>query len=1817
PATLVYPATISDWTHITVVYQNRQPTLYVNGTYIKSGVVSQKSFVHAQPGDIGGMHYGFFDGQMDNVRVYNRAMTAPEVQSLAQSNTYNAPPSVTLTSPADGATQTAPVNISLGANAVDDGTIRKVEFFAGTTLIATKTEAPFIATWVNAASGTYSITAKATDDQGISATSAPASITVNPAIGSTVPPVGSRLITADIVALDQVFFYNRLGAFNPSGMIYALRRDVVPIDPNKGLTPGNVQLRADKRPRPIVLRMNVGDRLQVKFQNLLAPSPADDNQPHTRTAAVHVIGMQLVNGILDDGSNVGRNQSSLIQPGDTATYTLYAEREGNHLLYSSAATTGGEGDGGSLAMGLFGSVNVEAKGAEWYRSQMTAKELAYATTGRTAGNQPIINYDAVYPSGHPRAGQPVVKILNGNLEIMHSDLNAIITGPNKGCFTPTGACPAPGTNAADGTYRPNPTEPNRNQPFREFTVVYHDEIKAVQAFPQFEDPVLGHTLHSVRDGFAINYGTGGIGSEIIANRLGVGPMANCTECKYEDFFLSAWTVGDPAQIVDVPANTQNADGTIKLGAKATKVLYPDDPSNVHHSYLNDHVKMRVVHAGPKEHHVHHLHAHQWLRTPDSDNSSYLDSQALGPGYSFTTEITHGGSGNRNKTVGDSIFHCHFYPHFAQGMWELWRTHDVFEEGTKIAADGRPEAGARALPDGEIERGTPIPAIVPVPTIAMAPMPTATFKGYPFFVPGVAGHRPPHPPLDTVHDGGLARHVITGGRVTHHKEHLDKFSFEKARLDFDKTIEVAFAKPVDEKGTADELAAMDFHGQRTHASYTPSGATANFITNGLPRKTAANPRGSQPGAPLADPCIGDAGEPIGSLRTYKAANIQLDIKLNKAGWHFKQSRIGVLWEDVKPTLDGTRPPEPFFFRANTNDCIEFHHTNLVPHIYVQDDFQVRTPTDIMGQHIHLVKFDVLASDGAGNGFNYEDGTFAPGEVQERIHAIRAANGCVNGDARDGSFTCPTLKQHPSLGLAGKDEDGNGIDDWLGAQTTIQRWFADDVLNNAGKDRTLRTVFTHDHFGPSTHQQAGFYAGLVVEPRGSTWKHNETGVPFGTRADGGPTSWQAIITTNPTSESYREFLLEFADFQLAYRADGTPVNPPAKKEIGLPYLLETAPQCPGGAPRPCPEAVSADDPGTMSVNYRNEPLALRVLDNTDPNNLKQAEGEAGDLAHAYRSLTTRKNAPFNSTAPFYNTQPLTKDVRPGDPFTPLLRAYEDDNVQIRILVGGFEEGHNFGVHGIKWKFEPDDPNSGWRNNQMMGISEHYEFVVPKLPRKQDLTDGAVDYLYQPGAATDDQWNGLWGLMRAYKFNKTDLIELPNNTTKGKAISNQSDFKGVCPRTAPERFFDVTAISAQDGLPEGTLVYNARTNQGGRLHDPTAIIYVRSSDLDAYGKYVGSTVEPLILRANAGDCINVTLKNRLPGLVPDLDGFNTLPMIVEKFNANQVAPSNQVGLHPQAVFFDVSRSNGMNVGINPVQTIKPGETTTYQWYAGEMIIEIDPATGLPRGRAVPIEFGATNLVSSDPIKHSNKGAIGALIIEPQGATWIEDTNARAQATVTKTDGTTFREFVLLFQNDVNLRFGERFNKLGQPAAVPNTAEAEDPEDSGQKAFNYRTEPLWKRMGFEPNAHLEDTREVDFTNALSNKQVSGFSNDVYADKLGSTTTKTNNDPKTPVFTATAGTPVRFRVLMPAGHARNNVFQLHGHIWEEEPYTENSSKLGSNPLSEWKGSQFGIGPSSHFDMLLKNGAGGMFKVTGDYLFRTMQSFQFDGGLWGIFRVTQ
>jgi hypothetical protein len=108
----------------------------------------------------------------------------------------NSPPTVSLTSPASGATFTAPATISLAATASDpEGRMARVEFFSGTTRLATDTTSPYSYSWSGVAAGAYSLTAVAFDAEGNSTTSSAVTVTVNsnspPTVSLTSPASGA------------------------------------------------------------------------------------------------------------------------------------------------------------------------------------------------------------------------------------------------------------------------------------------------------------------------------------------------------------------------------------------------------------------------------------------------------------------------------------------------------------------------------------------------------------------------------------------------------------------------------------------------------------------------------------------------------------------------------------------------------------------------------------------------------------------------------------------------------------------------------------------------------------------------------------------------------------------------------------------------------------------------------------------------------------------------------------------------------------------------------------------------------------------------------------------------------------------------------------------------------------------------------------------------------------------------------------------------------------------------------------------------------------------------------------------------------------------------------------------------------------------------------------------------------------------------------------------------------------------------------------------------------------------------------------------
>ena len=1892
----------------------------------------------------------------------------------------------------------------------------------------------------------------------------------------------SNTIKAEVVALEQIYFYNRFGAFNPSGMMYALRRDVVEnFDDDDAQTPkgrsgkkitetqikpydrkdpqydlklaGNVKLRFAKRPRPLILRVNEGDCLEVTFTNLLAFGPdgqtayrrdpktglfnidgqeaaikdpkmgnvlvLDGEDPTTRHASMHVNGLNYISvegdaaaGIMSDGSNVGRNpppktqtpktgfnicsnkvsdfgkdHCSLAAPGETRIYRWYAKKEGGYLFYSMAAPAGGEGDGGQLGLGLFGSVNVQPKDAKWYRSQVTEDELAQASSDKpTAFGQPKINYEAVFETG-PRKDEPILNMLkcaNGakrqNCEIIYTDLNAVIdikSEPN---------CDQQGEGTSCG------------KPYREFTTIFHDEITAVQAFRELseeEEPIA-----KLKDGMAINYGAAGLGSMVLANRAKLGPAKDCPECKLEEFFLASWVNGDPALVLGSRKNS-SGDPVIKDGEAVLEAKYPSDPSNVHHSYIGDPVRFRNMHAGPKETHVFHLHAHQWLQDKADPNSVYLDSQTISPGAVFSYEIQYAGSGNRNFTPGDSIFHCHLYPHFAQGMWELWRSHDVFENGKAGFFDaGKPisqvnHPGMRNLPDYEIADGTPNPAVVPLPRTPMPPMPGEEFRGYPFYIAGKPGHRPPQPPLDldAAPDATtLQRHIIVDGTVKAKPSAVEEMStppatlacnaeqapgedlYAKGRRDsaciaqavrkqndkpefvgLARELETAKIQALPHDGTKDEKNAMAFHQgelvingskaiNKTDPNWKPS--QFNFDARGYPTCDSSgncdkpdqrvlfhvNGRAPQPGAPYADPCPASFYDANGNehkmqTRHYRAAYIQFDMQVNKEGWHDPQARIAVLEQDVKDTLNRTRPTEPLFFRAKSGECIQFAATNLVPSNLNLDDFQIFSPTDVIGQHIHLVKFDVTSSDGSGNGWNYEDGTLAADEIRERIiaynkflnkkvmkpktHSMFKPGGAMAGDKR-GYCSDMTGLDH--------DDDDPANHPWCGAQTTLQRWWADPLLNkrpgegcphDCPKDRTIRTVFTHDHFGPSSHQHHGLYAALVIEPTNSKWTFldgspmggaDADGKPASLRQDGGPTSYAANVIvrkdavpcidkiglpcsaendnedTVDKTRTAREFNLAFADFAIVYDRSNRPINPPNRIDRDLP-----SPSIVG--PIPAPEAISASDPGTQLINYRNEPIPLRIGElDKEGNPTRQKSGVEGDMANVFSSKTHVNQGDkgtfyFDKGKPDKGelfTESLLKGLRnPGDPATPLLMAYAGDRVQVRLVQGAQEENHMFSMNGVKWLSQPASRNSGFMNGQPIGISEHFEFDV-NVDTDNPKRDN--DYLYSSWSV-DNLWDGQWGILRSFGWNsenKAFLKRLPSNPLK---VGDSPKATTVCPFTAPVRWITVVAGYAKD-IVDGSngkigkiksIVYNQNyRNNATSIQDDFAIVFKREKELfdgthdpspdaivcndDDPQKRCSNidNPEPLILRARANECIWVTLVNKLPeppAQMPDTPqvcndtngctdpnnpahkafmaysrtrSFNTLPPTIPGLNFNQLTSSNRVSLHPQLLAVNVFEDDGSNVGLNKDSTVGPGaKMPEYRWYAGNLtIINDEPVDD-------PVEFGIVGLRDmGDVIKHSSHGAIGALVVEPRCSSWVEDANTKASATIEywepikNRDGRTscgprpvnrqrFREFVLLYQDDLSLQ------RNGFP--MPNLRNADDAEDTGQKAFNYRTEPIWARLGADPAASPEQMLELDWSNAFSS----------YASNFQCKADPANGkfcDPQTPIFSAKAGEDVRFRVAHVQGKPRNHGFTLFGHDWQMNPWecdpkdpakmSCDSSKQGWNMFNSNRlGSVSGIGPSRHFNILTK--AGGDFAVPGDYMYRTQEGFQFAGGLWGIFCV--
>jgi hypothetical protein len=279
----------------------------------------------------------------------------------------------------------------------------------------------------------------------------------------------------------------------------------------------------------------------------------------------------------------------------------------------------------------------------------------------------------------------------------------------------------------------------------------------------------------------------------------------------------------------------------------------------------------------------------------------------------------------------------------------------------------------------------------------------------------------------------------------------------------------------------------------------------------------------------------------------------------------------------------------------------------------------------------------------------------------------------------------------------------------------------------------------------------------------------------------------------------------------------------------------------------------------------------------------------------------------------------------------------------------------------------------------------------------------------------------------------------------------------------------------------------------------------------------------------------------------------------------PTQRAGLHANLVSYDTTTSTGVNAGFNPDQTAASTASVNYKWYAGNRVINADGTVSY-----VPVEFGAVNLTPTDQLGQQTTGLVGALIVEPLGSTWPASANNSSSAVITPKGGKAFSEFVVVTQDTFN----------------------------GNVAINYQT-PAVAPLG-SGTCGLSDVSPV-FSTKTAPLPANCF--------------PTPSPPSPPTFTAVAGTPVRFRVLYPGGQkgqGQMNVFEVHGHQWQELPYVAGSTAMGNNRTSQVLGMQQLV-PNDKLDLLIPS-AGGVNAIPGDYKYG---SFLNDfNGLWGILHVT-
>jgi FtsP/CotA-like multicopper oxidase with cupredoxin domain len=415
---------------------------------------------------------------------------------------------------------------------------------------------------------------------------------------------------------------------------------------------------------------------------------------------------------------------------------------------------------------------------------------------------------------------------------------------------------------------------------------------------------------------------------------------------------------------------------------------------------------------------------------------------------------------------------------------------------------------------------------------------------------------------------------------------------------------------------------------------------------------------------------------------------------------------------------------------------------------------------------------------------------------------------------------------------------------------------------------------------------------------------------------------------------------------------------------------------------------------------------------------------------------------------------------------------------------------------------------------------------------------------------------------------------STTGVEPVSMQG---GLCPKTASVRNYDISAINVEITLNQWLDYYpgymyaltenldkireeeakNAAARESEGHHDPGGV----------KNGIQGQWIQPLVIRGNQGDCVKITLNNKL------------------EFG-------EEVSLHINGSDMVMSETGQPATTTNPNSVAEEGKSISMEWY-------IHPDTQ---------EGGRQFHTFSNDRELTVMGMFGVFVVEPRGSNYYEPlgTGPATEATsgwqvmIDNGNGPDFREFVLIY-HEVGDEAFRPVNKHGD--FLPQRDPLTDAYRPGARAINYRSEPFGIN-----NMHVQH-------------EYFGFEDESMA-----YSSYTFGDAGPTIPRSYLGDPAKFRLV----HGGSEVFHSHhphgGSIrWQRNPRATqmpvwNTGQTGpvKYPVIRTKSDRVDvevIGPSEALDLETECGSGLCQWLAGDFLFHCHVAHHYVAGMWGYWRV--